>query len=110
MNKKLLDVFLERNIILDEVFLSKFDDEDKCFLLYLDGDTDDETIFIAVNHNDEKEVYFFKYDKPFKEIEEKHKEDILKYTLGDNHEWGEICASDIFVHGEHIIEIKNPYN
>lgn len=97
------------NIMLDEVFLAKFKNEEKRFTLYVDGKTPDETIFCVVNHDNEDEMYFYKYNKPFSEIEENHKEDILEYTLGKHEKWENIYASDIFVHGEHVSEIENPF-
>ena len=103
--KKLIN---ENNIILDEVFLSKFDTE-RPFILFADGKTDDETIFCAVSHDNENEMYFYKYSKPFEEIEQKHKEDILTYTLGKHGSWENIYASDIFLHGKYVFEIKNPF-
>lgn len=96
------------NMVLDEVFLSKFKGE-RPFRLYVNGKTPDETIFCAVSQDNENEKYFYKYNKPFSEIEKNHKEDILEYTLGKHKKWENIYSSDIFVHGEHVSEIKNPF-
>lgn len=104
---ELENILIPSNMLLDEVFLSKFNNEEKSFCLYVvqEGEDDDSTSFYAVNNKNSEEIYKYKYNKPFLTIVKEHKEDILNYTFG-KHTDEHLYATDIFIHGEHVSEVS----
>ena len=73
--------------------------EEGLFTVMFDGE-----IFTAKQEGGEKTMKY-KMVKSFKKIKREHRDEILKYTLGQTTAMDVVTPSDVFLHGKYIKKV-----
>ena len=101
--EKLFDYATRQEVILEEVFLH--DDENEEFNTNVYADNTHYDIMYAVSFNPEN-VRVYKLTDEQETISVVHRDKILNYRLNNPTDDDEVYLGDIFMQGEHIVELK----
>lgn len=103
--KALFEHAISQEVILEEVFLSDDNNEERPMNVYSDDLLSNPGIMYAVDFNTEK-VRTFRLTANQDDIAEEHREKILNYRLNNPTSDDDVYLGDIFMQGDHIKEIE----